>query len=412
MFFNKGVVLLLLSQSVESFTVSNSVAFAPRLLSSSPACLNTALFSEPEASSVEEPAAVEEPIADIPVATEDAVAAVVDEPVAAVEEAAVAEAEADSGFNVYISNMTFDHGKDKVNELFAPFGEIKAVSVPLNKMTMQPRGFAFVTMANQAAGEAAIAALNGNDCDGRTLNVVKQLPKEEMDQIKKERPPRRRAGLKIYVGNLPFDTTKEELSNMFGKYGAVSDVFIPEDRATQRPRGFAFVTMPDEEAKAAMEDLNGTEFGGRELRVNESKPRGEGGNTGPREPRPDVFKLYVGNISFATEEQELRDVFAEYGEITDLYAPLDQETGRPRGFAFVTMAQESAEQAMNEVDGMELDGRILKVNQAQAKGAPRARDNYNDDSAFTTYEPGYSNEGGFSESNEGDANADSNWGSY
>lgn len=409
MFFNKGVVFLLLSQSVESFTVSNSVAFAPRLLSSpSSACLNTALFSEPEFPSVEEPAAVEEPIADIPVATDDAVA-VVEEPVVAVAEAAGAavEADSDSGFNVYISNMTFDYGKDKVNELFAPFGEIKAVSVPLNKLTLQPRGFAFVTMGDQASGEAAIAALNGSDCDGRELNVVKQLPKEELEQIKKERTPRRRPGLKIYVGNLPFDTTREELTTMFGKYGVVSDVFIPEDRDTGRPRGFAFVTMPDAEAQAAMDDLNGTEFGGRELRVNESKPRGEGSNNAPREPRPNTMKLYVGNISFATEEQELRDVFAEYGSITDLYAPLDQETGRPRGFAFVTMAQESAEQAMNEVDGMELDGRILKVNQAQAKGSPKARESYDDDSAFSTYETGYSNEEGFSE-----GGADSGWGSY
>jgi RNA recognition motif-containing protein len=83
----------------------------------------------------------------------------------------------------------------------------------------------------------------------------------------------------------------------------------------------------------------------------------------------DESKLYVGNMSFNTDETELRQVFEEYGPVIDLYVPLDQNTGRPRGFAFVTLETENAQRAVQELDGWELDGRMLRVNEAQPKGA-------------------------------------------
>ena len=79
-------------------------------------------------------------------------------------------------------------------------------------------------------------------------------------------------------------------------------------------------------------------------------------------------KLYIGNLSFDTEEDTIRQVFEEYGELIDVYQPLDRYSGRPRGFAFVTIAKDGASRAIEETDGMELDGRILRVNEAQPKG--------------------------------------------
>lgn len=79
-------------------------------------------------------------------------------------------------------------------------------------------------------------------------------------------------------------------------------------------------------------------------------------------------KLYVGNLSWGTEEGPLRELFEEYGTVVDCYVPVDRETGQHRGFAFVTMASEDALRAADETDGYELDGRILRVNEAQPKG--------------------------------------------
>lgn len=85
---------------------------------------------------------------------------------------------------------------------------------------------------------------------------------------------------KVFVGNLNFNTTKAEVEALFAKAGSVKDVFLPTDRESGRPRGFAFVEFSsDEEAAKAIEQFNGFEMGGRALRVNaaEDRPRGGGG---------------------------------------------------------------------------------------------------------------------------------------
>lgn len=79
---------------------------------------------------------------------------------------------------------------------------------------------------------------------------------------------------KIYVGNLSFQTTEEELRNQFGKHGKVERVSIPRDSITGKARGFAFVQTPDNpEAERAIRALNGTTLAGRTLTVNEAHPR-------------------------------------------------------------------------------------------------------------------------------------------
>jgi RNA recognition motif-containing protein len=89
---------------------------------------------------------------------------------------------------------------------------------------------------------------------------------------------------KLYVGNLAFQTTSEELQQLFAAAGTVESASVVEDRMTGRSRGFAFVEMSTkEEATAAIEQLNGKEVGGRALKVNEAKPReSRGGGGGGR----------------------------------------------------------------------------------------------------------------------------------
>lgn len=79
----------------------------------------------------------------------------------------------------------------------------------------------------------------------------------------------------IYVGNLPWSATEQDVRAAFEAYGEVSSVKLIEDRETGRPRGFGFVEMEDNGALEAIEALDGTDFGGRNLKVNEAKPRVE-----------------------------------------------------------------------------------------------------------------------------------------
>lgn len=77
----------------------------------------------------------------------------------------------------------------------------------------------------------------------------------------------------IYVGNLPWSTSEEQLKQLFQEVGNVLSVKLINDRETGKPKGFGFVEMEDTEAQAAIEKFNGSEYGGRTLKVNEANPK-------------------------------------------------------------------------------------------------------------------------------------------
>ncbi len=85
---------------------------------------------------------------------------------------------------------------------------------------------------------------------------------------------------KIYVGNLPFTATEDEVRNLFSAHGNVESVALPTDRDTGRPRGFGFVQMSSGDAAKAISAVNGQSLGGRALRVNEAQDRPAGGGGG------------------------------------------------------------------------------------------------------------------------------------
>lgn len=87
--------------------------------------------------------------------------------------------------------------------------------------------------------------------------------------------------MKIYIGNMSFDTTEDTVRQAFEAYGEITSINLISDRETGRPKGFGFVEMSsDDQAKAAIAGLNGTDMGGRTVNVNEARPRPEGGGGG------------------------------------------------------------------------------------------------------------------------------------
>ncbi len=87
----------------------------------------------------------------------------------------------------------------------------------------------------------------------------------------------------IYVGNLVYDVTSEDLTEVFSEYGTVKRVSLPTDRETGRPRGFGFVEMEsDDQENVAIETLDGADWMGRQMRVNKAKPRENSGRGGVR----------------------------------------------------------------------------------------------------------------------------------
>ena len=152
----------------------------------------------------------------------------------------------------------------------------------MDRNTSRPRGFGFVTLATRSAAEAAIAEMDQQQLDGRTIRVNEGRPKGQGPSDRGMGPGGRASGfnaagkedVKLYVGNLSFDTDQDAVQKFFEQYGEVKDCFLPTDRDTGKMRGFAFVTMRADDAQKACEGTNGAELDGRTLKVNEAQPKG------------------------------------------------------------------------------------------------------------------------------------------
>ncbi|GAB4857155.1 hypothetical protein Ancab_015065 [Ancistrocladus abbreviatus] len=177
---------------------------------------------------------------------------------------------------------------------------------------------------------------------------------------------------RLYVGNLPYSMTSNQLAEVFEEAGQVQSVEIIYDRVTDRSRGFAFVTMVSvEEAKEAIRMFDGSQVGGRTVKVNFPEvPRGGERKVMGLKIRSNnqsfvetPHKIYAGNLGWGVTSQGLRDAFADQPGVLSAKVIYERETGRSRGFGFVTFSSaEEAESALNSKNGMEVEGRPLRLN--------------------------------------------------
>ena len=157
-----------------------------------------------------------------------------------------------------------------------------------------------------------------------------------------------------------------------GAIEILSDVTVVTDMNTGRSRGFGFVTVPDQAvADACIAALDGADVDGRAIRVNVSVAREDRPPRSDRPPRDgqrrgydfDGRKVYFGNLSWGMDHLDLQDLCGEFGTVEDARLITDRETNRSRGFGFVTMSTVAeAEEVVNQLNGQDVDGRVLRVN--------------------------------------------------
>ncbi|XP_074294686.1 28 kDa ribonucleoprotein, chloroplastic-like [Silene latifolia] len=176
---------------------------------------------------------------------------------------------------------------------------------------------------------------------------------------------------KLYVGNLPYDVDSEKLANMFDGAGVVEIAEVIYNRETDRSRGFGFVTMSTvEEVDKAVEMFSNYEINGRSLVVNKAAPRGSRPVRTERPPREfePSFRVYVGNLPWDVDNGRLEQLFSEHGKVLSARVVSDRDTGRSRGFGFITMASETEmNDAIAALDGQSLEGRAIRVNVAEER---------------------------------------------
>ncbi|XP_052020629.1 heterogeneous nuclear ribonucleoproteins A2/B1-like [Apodemus sylvaticus] len=138
---------------------------------------------------------------------------------------------------------------------------------------------------------------------------------------------------KLFIGGLSFETTEESLRKYYEQWGKLTDCVVMKDPASQRPRGFGFVTFSSTaEADAAMA-ARPHSVDGRAVEAKRAVAREDSGNPGAHVT---VRKLFVGRIKDDTEEHHLRDYFEKYGNIETIEIITDRQSGKKRGFGFVT----------------------------------------------------------------------------
>eukprot|EP00195_Chlamydomonas_chlamydogama_P005718 CAMPEP_0202902426 /NCGR_PEP_ID=MMETSP1392-20130828/16842_1 /ASSEMBLY_ACC=CAM_ASM_000868 /TAXON_ID=225041 /ORGANISM="Chlamydomonas chlamydogama, Strain SAG 11-48b" /LENGTH=361 /DNA_ID=CAMNT_0049589185 /DNA_START=81 /DNA_END=1168 /DNA_ORIENTATION=- len=170
------------------------------------------------------------------------------------------------------------------------------------------------------------------------------------------------AKTKLFLGGLSWDTTEDKLKQYFSKYGEVDDVVVMKDRVTRTPRGFGFITFKEESAAAAA-CRESHIIDNRTIDAKPSVPQGES-------QRPRSKKIFVGGLAPETQDEEFKAYFSRFGTITEAQVMVDHNSGRSRGFGFVTFEEEEAVNKVFEIGQMhELDGKQVEVKPATPKGS-------------------------------------------
>nr|XP_008520166.1 PREDICTED: heterogeneous nuclear ribonucleoproteins A2/B1 isoform X1 [Equus przewalskii]XP_008520167.1 PREDICTED: heterogeneous nuclear ribonucleoproteins A2/B1 isoform X1 [Equus przewalskii]XP_008520169.1 PREDICTED: heterogeneous nuclear ribonucleoproteins A2/B1 isoform X1 [Equus przewalskii] len=197
---------------------------------------------------------------------------------------------------------------------------------------------------------------------------------------------------KLFIGGLSFETTEESLRNYYEQWGKLTDCVVMRDPASKRSRGFGFVTFSSmAEVDAAMA-ARPHSIDGRVVEPKRAVAREESGKPGAHVT---VKKLFVGGIKEDTEEHHLRDYFEEYGKIDTIEIITDRQSGKKRGFGFVTFddhdpVDKIVLQKYHTINGHNAEVRkaLSRQEMQEVQSSRRGRGGYGGGG------PGYGNQGG------------------
>ncbi|XP_020335743.1 nucleolin [Oncorhynchus kisutch] len=257
---------------------------------------------------------------------------------------------------LFVKNLPFSATEDDLKEVFADAVEIR---IPPGQDGSN-RGIAYIAFKTEAMADKMLTEAQGADVQGRSIMVDYTGIKSQ----KGGRPPAQAAAESktLIVNNLSYSATEDSLQSAFE--GAVS-IRVPQNNG--RPKGFAFVEFESAEAaKEALDNLNGTEIEGRQIRLEYSQNSGgrdaggRGGSGGPTKT------LFVRGLSGDTTDQSLRDAF---DSATGARVVTDRDTGNSKCFGFVDFDSESDCKAAKEaMEGGEIDGSSVNLDYAKPKG--------------------------------------------
>lgn len=237
----------------------------------------------------------------------------------------------------------------RLKKHFERFGAIDAV-VMYDRGTGRSRGFGFLSFESQEAAQAACQ--DQQIVDGKEVKVVPCWPKEAQGP----------ADAKMFIGGLLESVTAEDLQQHFSKYGEVR-CQVMLDKVRHRSRGFAFVNFATKEAMLQALAVPQA-IGGVHVCCKVCDPKSES---------PAYFeakRLFLGALHLSLTSERLRSFFETFGEVTDAVVLTEKETGRSRGFGYVTFASERImEVVLAQGSDLEIDGHRIQVRRCTPKAS-------------------------------------------
>ena len=279
-------------------------------------------------------------------------------------------AELNGDWNVKCPNCDYQSFRALADNFAAGWAELDEGVSALNNPGKRWGKQAEALFAKGPSGRATFIAADVRE-DGREKSYFRFESEGGKAGGRRDKPA---PGTRLFVGGLPREVTTEQIRDLFEKHGVVKDCFLPAGDGTPN-KGFGFITFASkDEATAAISALNSHKIGGRRIAVKDADDDSKKGNNKRKDP--EGTKVYVGNLPFKATEEAIKKHFEGTATINGMALATDKNTGKPKGFAFIWIAEgDKGEAIVAKMNGSELMGRKIKVDLAQGgkKSSPAAK---------------------------------------
>uniref|UniRef100_A0A8C5EPS1 Polyadenylate-binding protein n=1 Tax=Gouania willdenowi TaxID=441366 RepID=A0A8C5EPS1_GOUWI len=257
--------------------------------------------------------------------------------------------------SLYVGDLHRDITEATLFEKFSPAGEILSIRVCRDIITRRSLGYAFINFQQQADAERALDTMNFDVLNGRPMRIMWSQRDSSL----------RKSGVgNIFIKNLDKSIDNKALYDTFSAFGNILSCKVVCDKNGSKGHGFVHFET-HEAAEQAIEKMNGMLLFDRKLFVGHFKSRKE--REAEQGARAKEFtNVYIQNFGEEIDDEKLREVFSQYGNFK--VRVMTDESGKSRGFGFVSFERhQDAQKAVDEMNGRELNGKLIYVGRAQKK---------------------------------------------
>lgn len=263
-----------------------------------------------------------------------------------------------SSASLYVGELDPTVTEAMLFELFSQIGPVASIRVCRDAVTRRSLGYAYVNYNTTVDGEKALEELNYTIIKGRPCRIM----------WSQRDPALRKTGAgNVFIKNLDVAIDNKALHDTFAAFGNILSCKVAQDEHGNS-KGYGFVHYEtDEAASQAIKHVNGMLLNEKKVYVGHHIPKKDR-QSKFEEMKANFTNVYVKNIQTDSTDEEFRDLFTKYGDITSASLARDQETGKNRGFGFVNFTtHEAAYKAVEELNGKDFKGQDLYVGRAQKK---------------------------------------------